>query len=652
MKSIYTYLLSIILCFAGTEVSAQLSPYDSNKPVGFGEKVTGGEGGRNVTVTTRTELFNALKASDKATIYIKGAIEVNSMIKVVAKNKTILGLPGSYLYNNNRTQSGSGILYLSQESNNVIIRNVTFKSAGAYDVDGNDNLCIDKATYVWVDHCDFQDGVDGNFDCKNASDNIAVTWCRFRYLIDPMEGGSGGSADHRFSNLWGSSDDATGDRNHLKTTFQFCMWENCAGRMPRVRFGKVHLVNCYYNPKARAKAVQCGNESSFYIENCIFDGNQDPWYDYTSNSTFKVTETGSLFKDCTRPSDTGTGTAFTPSYTTAINAIPAANVEEAIRGDYGAGATLTVKENEGVVTTEDGRNTDTSLAALSVNNIDIPVSKGIYAYNITLEENASVTSIIATPTDNGANVSAITLPTVLPATVSFTVTAESGAIATYTLSIKENIKPQTWDFTSWSDATLANMAADATNWKSANDTRYINETAMSGTLFANNTVIAETDGLIFGTYASDKIRINHGESANGSNLQLNGGKLTITIPECNANDEIVIDFSSTNTEERGWTVDNASPATGALIAARGKQTFTVTANGSVTFSTTSGLLVFAIERLTSSTDIDKSETEEKEIIRTEYYSISGMKLQEPQKGFNIIRHIMKDGSVKSQKIFF
>ncbi len=653
MKNIYTYFLGIILSLIGSQAYAQLSPYDLNKPVGFGEKVTGGEGGRNITVTTRSELSNALKTTDKAIIYIKGAIEVNSMLKVVAKNKTILGLPGSYLYNNNRTQSGSGILYLSQGSNNVIIRNVTFKSAGAYDVDGNDNLCIDKATYIWVDHCDFQDGVDGNFDCKNASDNIAVTWCRFRYLIDPMAGGSGGSNDHRFSNLWGSSDDATGDRNHLNTTFQFCMWESCAGRMPRVRFGKVHLINCYYKPKSGANTVQCGNESSLYIENCMFDGKQNPWYDYTAKgAAFKVTETGSIFNNCSRPSDTGTGTAFTPNYATTISAIPASNVKDAVTGDYGAGATLIVKENEGVITTVDGKSTDTSLSSLSVNNINIPVSKGVYSYSVILEESATVSSIIATANDNKASVSNITLPTALPATVTFTVTAENGTIATYTLLIKESSKSAIWDFSSWSDATLTNLASDASNWNAISETRYSNEVTMSGTLSANSTTIYETEGLIFGSYAKDKIRINHAETSNGSNLQLNGGKLTITIPECNANDEITIDFSSTNTEERGWTVDNASPTTGTLITTRDKQTFTVTTNGSVTFSTTSGLLIFSIERHSSSTGISTAETDNSEIIKTEYYSISGIKLQVPQKGFNIVRYFMKDGTTKSKKIFF
>lgn len=386
MKSIYTYLFRTILCFISLQASAQLSQYDLNAPIGFGRNATGGEGGKNITVTTASELSGALKASGKAIIYIKGEIVVSSMIKVVVKDKTVLGLPGSVLSNPNRTKTGSGILYLSSGSNNVIIRNVTFKSAGAYDVDGNDNLCTDGSTNIWVDHCDFQDGVDGNFDCKSASDNIAVTWCRFRYLIAPEAGGSGGSSDHRFSNLWGSGDDATGDRNHLNTTFMFCRWENCAGRMPRVRFGKVHIINCLFTPKSGAKSVQCGNESSIYLENSLFKGKQDPWYDYTSKSTYKITETGCLFSGCNKPTGTGTGTAFTPDTYYSLNAIDADNVESAVTNESnGAGATLPIIENGGMPTSISKTNSDESILQISNNEVVSTSNATLLIYNLVGE---------------------------------------------------------------------------------------------------------------------------------------------------------------------------------------------------------------------------------------------------------------------------
>ncbi len=59
----------------------------------------------------------------------------------------------------------SGILYIKPGSNNVIIRNLIFEGPGAYDVDGQDNL-TNEGTNIWVDHCEFQDGMDGNFDNK------------------------------------------------------------------------------------------------------------------------------------------------------------------------------------------------------------------------------------------------------------------------------------------------------------------------------------------------------------------------------------------------------------------------------------------------------------------------------------------------------
>lgn len=51
----------------------------------------------------------------------------------------------------------------------------------------------------------FKTDQDGNFDIKGQSDNVTVSWCKFTYLKPPLAGGSGGSNDHRFSDLLGSS---------------------------------------------------------------------------------------------------------------------------------------------------------------------------------------------------------------------------------------------------------------------------------------------------------------------------------------------------------------------------------------------------------------------------------------------------------------
>ena len=559
--------------------AAQLSAYDQNRPLGFGEAATGGKGGTSITVTTASALKSALKGTTPLIIYIDGAIEVSSMISAETSNKTLLGLPGSYLYNNNRTSSGSGILYLKR-CKNIILRNLTFKSAGAYDVDGNDNLCLDNSTTIWVDHCDFQDGVDGNFDCKAASDNVSVTWCRFRYLIEPKAGGSGGSDDHRFSNLWGSGDSATGDRGHLNTTFQFCAWEDCAGRMPRVRFGKVHLANCYYAPKSGANTVQCGNESSLLLENCHFYGKQTPWADYTKNSTFGLKESGCLMEGCTKPDFYGTGSTFTPNYKTPLTLVEAKDVKAIVLGTRGAGATLTVEEGKGVIGGTDGGET----------------GGGETGGGETPE-----------PTTSGS-----------------------------------------WNFTSWSANSLSALQADEA-WTVVSETRVSNAVSMSGTIMAGGKALAETEGLVFGSLAKDKLRLNYGDpTLNAANLQLNGSRLSITVPGCKRGDIIRVDYASANnTAERGWESTVTQPGS-QLTIERTSHEFNVTSDADVTLTTTGGLLVFGIQRLSSATSLQRTESQAA-VVRVEYYNAAGIRLSAPAQGINFIRTWRADGSVSTEK---
>lgn len=347
-----TLLLSAILWLSAFMANAQLSEYDANAPLGFGAATTGGAGGSSVTVSTLSELQTALKTSGKLTIYIKGAIKFTSMFSVSSQSdKTILGLPGSYLYSEQRTTaSATGILYF-KSCKNIIMRNVTFKSAGAYDCDGNDNLCFENCQNMWVDHCDFQDGVDGNFDCKKQSDNICVSWCKFHYLKAPMAGGSGGSNDHRYTNLWGSSDTYTNDRGKLRTTFVCCWWgEGCRERMPRVRFGQVHLVNCLWNSSVANYCVAAGQEAQCYIEKSAFIGVKNPIADYDNSK-----QSGGVLVDCYTQNISGSTSvrncSFNPSnsYSNNWKKIAANQVSTVLTACNGAGATLNVVEGKGVV---------------------------------------------------------------------------------------------------------------------------------------------------------------------------------------------------------------------------------------------------------------------------------------------------------------
>lgn len=348
--------LSILLFnLAILSTHAIASNHDEFKPVGWGsvESVTtGSEDENQVTVTTFDELKTAFKGTDKKTIFISGELKVDGQVAFdKVQNKTLYGLPGSALVNDvhSETVSKSGIMMI-KNSSNIILRNLTFKGAGAYDMDGNDNLTLQNCQHIWVDHCDFQDGVDGNFDVNNGSDYISVTWCRFRYLIAPWAGGSGGSNTHCYSNLVGGGDgNASKDEDHLNITYANCWWdEGCIERMPRVRFGKVHILNCLYTSSKTNYCVGGGYRSNLYIENSAFINVKNPWKNYatkTGYTDYNVTLKGNLGVGTKGTEDKqekkGDISYFIPSDHYTYTAYDASLVQETVSNEKtGAGATL------------------------------------------------------------------------------------------------------------------------------------------------------------------------------------------------------------------------------------------------------------------------------------------------------------------------
>ena len=321
--------------------------YLMTKPEGFGAGTTGGGTATSITVSTEAALQAALISAGPKVILVSGTITFSGLMSVKVTDKTVLGLPGAKLVNNVQTKDGSGILYLKDGSNNVIIRNLKFEGPGAYDVDGNDNFCADGCTKLWIDHCDFQDGMDGNMDLKGNTDNATISWCKYGYLKPAKAGGSGGAPDHRFSGLVGSSASASAAPadGHFSITFQNCYWsEGCKERMPRARNAELHILNCYYNtsvPNALALGLGGGdNNLTCYVENTDFINIDNTFKSYVSSDggTIAVNFTGCL------QGSTNVGTVSKPSYTT--SSFPVSIVATAIPNiKCGAGATLSVSAN-------------------------------------------------------------------------------------------------------------------------------------------------------------------------------------------------------------------------------------------------------------------------------------------------------------------
>jgi pectate lyase len=106
-----------------------------------------------------------------------------------------------------------------------------------------DALSLVGARRVWVDHCDFEsmypprerifgrifETNDGLLDITRAADLVTVSWCRF--------------ARHDKTMLIGGNDGHEGDEGHLRVTLHHNLWQDCAERTPRVRYGRVHVVN-------------------------------------------------------------------------------------------------------------------------------------------------------------------------------------------------------------------------------------------------------------------------------------------------------------------------------------------------------------------------------------------------------------------------
>ncbi len=327
---------------AAFQAAPEVSGLDACTAPGWASQNGGTTGGSATAtvVSTYADLKAAIQNTSVKVVQVNGTITIPSGGRISFQDqsgKTLYGASGAKLVSADQTKDNSGILYVKRCSN-IIIRNLIFEGPGAYDTDGWDNMTLDACTNVWVDHCEFRDGVDGNFDIKNASDYVTASYCKFTYLKAPKAGGPGGSDDHRFSDLVGSSDGATGDRGKLRITFARCWWASgCVARMPRVRFGKVHVVNNYFNSTASKNCVQAGFEANLLVEANTFENVTKP-IDLMDNTATAVQSKNNVFTSVSGNTSGNGVTAFTPPYSMAV--LSAASAKSTVTGSGGAGATL------------------------------------------------------------------------------------------------------------------------------------------------------------------------------------------------------------------------------------------------------------------------------------------------------------------------
>ena len=337
--------LSMLFVCGATVVGTATSAFAVTSPdfpmAGFATQnggTTGGKGYSEVTVDNVNDLKSYAKAGNKI-IYVKpgtymGPVEVGS-------NVTIYGYQGAII-----AQPTTGSAMKLSGSTNVIIRNLKFKGIGAHDDDDEDCLQVNhESKNVWIDHVDVYDGHDGNLDITNASDYVTISWTKFSY--------TSASTGHQFSNLIGNSKTKTSDRGHLNVTIHHTWWaDGVVERMPRVRFGKVHVANNLFDSKDASYCVRAAIEADIRIERNVFIGVQKALDLYTSDGAITAAQMIENYEENVKKPQSGTGTAFKPSYSMSLTDVSTQAKAYALRDSIKlyAGATLPDPGSSPVVT--------------------------------------------------------------------------------------------------------------------------------------------------------------------------------------------------------------------------------------------------------------------------------------------------------------
>ncbi|MFC3114820.1 pectinesterase family protein [Cellvibrio fontiphilus] len=216
----------------------------------------------------------------------------------VGSNTTIIGL-------GDNAKIVRGHIRLSSPYDNIIIRNVHFEDAfdmfpqwdptdsGGRWNSAYDNISIDGATHVWIDHCTFNDGTnldklhppvfaapynlpemkvqhhDGAIDITKNANYVTLS---HNYVHD-----------HDKTHLVGSSDSIAVDNGpqFLKLTMHHNLFKDVTQRLPRVRMGMVHVYNNVYDGQLKpidsdrnyafSVGLATGQFGKIYAENNVFN---------------------------------------------------------------------------------------------------------------------------------------------------------------------------------------------------------------------------------------------------------------------------------------------------------------------------------------------------------------------------------------------
>jgi pectate lyase len=303
----------LCLCLTSNALAAMAVDGWASRNSPYYNGTTGGQGGTVVTVTNFANYVYYVNTvgTAKHIVQISGTINIGdgeAATSRIRANKTIRGI------GENPTLIGN--VRINNDEGNVIIENLNISNPN--DVGQGDGISVkENLNNIFITKCTFYNSGDGNLDITKESDFVTVSWCKFYYTYN---------TGHNFVNLVGASDDQNVDADNLRVTFHHNWWTTlCKERMPRVRYGQVHVYNNYYsNLMAGGYCIGVGVGSYIRVENNYFNAVPLAWKDYYTDYPDHPVghigwNTGNIFYNCSLPTRTPAwvneySTIFTPPY--------------------------------------------------------------------------------------------------------------------------------------------------------------------------------------------------------------------------------------------------------------------------------------------------------------------------------------------------
>ncbi|KAF9495953.1 pectate lyase [Pleurotus eryngii] len=273
---------------------------------------TGGAGGPTTTVSTLDALTSAVAGDAKKTVIISGYITGGAIV-LVGSNTSVLGRnAGASLL------TGIGLRVLNVT--NVIIRNVKITKVPA----PGDNIGIQSAHQVWVDHVDLssdrdhdKDFYDGLLDITHGCTGVTVTNSVLH--------------DHWKGSLVGHSDSNGKEDVVITVTYANNYFFNINSRTPSFRFGTGHLFNNVFDNNG--DGINTRDGAQLLIENNVWSASKKPIF--STDEGFAVQRGNDLGGVKGTVNDTvAVGTFTSPPYSYSL--IATGSVRSAVVGGVGA----------------------------------------------------------------------------------------------------------------------------------------------------------------------------------------------------------------------------------------------------------------------------------------------------------------------------